>query len=435
MSVSVTGAVAAESNLMFILDGSNSMWGQIDGVAKIATAQTVLGETVANLPETVEPSLIIYGHRSKGSCRDIELVAPFGSGKRGDIREALDKISPRGKTPIADGLKTASQTFAGHEKENNSILLVSDGSDNCSGDPCAVANQLSSGDAKIRVHVIGFNVSDDTRKELQCIAEKGKGDYYDVGNAEQFKDAVAKVQVAARGPETKPEPKPAPEPVISDVFNDEFDGRSLGKVWQVDRPDPDKFIVDDGSLLLVEGGPGGGFAGEGGSNVIRLAGIDLPTGDWTITMVIDFNIQTAREVFSLGLFEGPDKYVAASLSAAGDRFYGWALNLNMTKQADSKQTKFEHPMAKLECAVCADDQRIRDFAASLKMPVELKLIKEGWTYHARARLSGSDDPWVSTKRVAALGAGGDLVISLDQYEPVEGESFAKVDRIKIEAAN
>ncbi len=435
MSVSATGAVAANSNLMFILDGSNSMWGQIKGVAKIATAQSVLSETVANMHESMEPSLIIYGHRRKGSCKDIELVAPFGSGKTNDISKALGKISPRGKTPIAASLKSASETFTGLETNKNSILLISDGTENCSGDPCAVAGELSSGDAGINVHVIGFNVSDRTRRQLQCIAEKGQGEYFDARNAEEFRDAVAKVQIVARGPDQAPEPKPAPEPVISDLFSDEFDGNVLADVWQIVRPDPEKLIVDGGNLLLVEGGGGSAFGGSGQSNVVTLSGINLPEGDWTVTMIVDFNIQTAREILSLGLYESPDKYVMASLSAAGDRFYGWALNLNMTSKADAQEAKQEEPIASLECAVCTSEQRIHDFGASLKMPIEFKLIKEGWTYHAKARLSGSDGPWISTKRLTALGAGGDLVISLDQYEAVEGESFAKVDRIKIEAAN
>ena len=58
-------------------------------------------------------------------------------------------------------------------------------------DPCAVAGELSSGDAGINVHVIGFNVSDRTRRQLQCIAEKGQGEYFDARNAEEFRDAVA----------------------------------------------------------------------------------------------------------------------------------------------------------------------------------------------------------------------------------------------------
>ena len=433
-SVSATGAVAAESNIMFIIDGSNSMWGQIDGVAKIATVQSVLRETVTDLPETVAPSLIIHGHRSSGNCQDIELVAPFGSGTRNEIVKALGEISPRGKTPIAASLKIASQTFAGFEDSSNSILLISDGGDNCSGDPCAVAGELSAGQAAVNIHVIGFNVSDRTRSELQCIAEKGKGGYYDARNAAEFEDAVAKVQIAAREPAQQPEPKPAPEPVISDVFADEFEGTSLAGVWQVDSPDPEKFIVEDGRLLLVADGRGGPFASENQSNVIRLSGVKLPETDWTATMIVDFRLQTAREVLSLSLLEAPDKHVTASLSAAGDRYYGWVLNLNLTMQAGSRQIRSEYPIASLECTLCGSDQRVQDFAASLQMPAELRLIKEGWTYRAQARLAGSDRPWTSTERITALSATGDLVISLDQYAPVEGESHAKIDRIRIEAA-
>ena len=36
------GAQQADENVVLVLDGSNSMWGQIEGVAKIAIAKEVL---------------------------------------------------------------------------------------------------------------------------------------------------------------------------------------------------------------------------------------------------------------------------------------------------------------------------------------------------------------------------------------------------------
>jgi Ca-activated chloride channel family protein len=57
------GPAVAETNILFILDGSNSMWGQIDGTAKIETAKSVLNDSLSDLGEGVVPGLMIYGHR------------------------------------------------------------------------------------------------------------------------------------------------------------------------------------------------------------------------------------------------------------------------------------------------------------------------------------------------------------------------------------
>ena len=77
LAVSTTGAAAA--NMLFILDGSNSMWGQVDGVAKIETAKNVLGDLLADLPQDTKVGLMAYGHRAEGDCNDVETLAGIGA--------------------------------------------------------------------------------------------------------------------------------------------------------------------------------------------------------------------------------------------------------------------------------------------------------------------------------------------------------------------
>ena len=58
----------AETNMLFILDGSNSMWGQVEGKAKIKTAQDVLADLIADLPKDTKVELMVYGHRSRAKA-------------------------------------------------------------------------------------------------------------------------------------------------------------------------------------------------------------------------------------------------------------------------------------------------------------------------------------------------------------------------------
>ncbi len=52
-------------NTILVMDGSGSMWGQIDGVAKITIAQDVVGDLLESIPT------------ERGNCTDIEtVVAP-----------------------------------------------------------------------------------------------------------------------------------------------------------------------------------------------------------------------------------------------------------------------------------------------------------------------------------------------------------------------
>jgi len=64
----------ATKNILFIVDGSNSMWGQIEGQTKIEIVQRILGERIANLSASVNAGLIVYGHREEKDCKDIETL-------------------------------------------------------------------------------------------------------------------------------------------------------------------------------------------------------------------------------------------------------------------------------------------------------------------------------------------------------------------------
>ena len=59
-------AVAAE-RAVIVLDGSGSMWAQIDGKARITIARETLSSVLADLPDDLELGFMTYGHREKGN--------------------------------------------------------------------------------------------------------------------------------------------------------------------------------------------------------------------------------------------------------------------------------------------------------------------------------------------------------------------------------
>src|SRR5262245_40844012 len=91
----------AGNNLLFILYVSGSMAGKVDGVPKIDTAKAALGKMLSPgaLPEGTKVGMMLYGHRSKSDCQDVELTEPIGSLGFGFL-----KFKPLGKTPLAYAL-------------------------------------------------------------------------------------------------------------------------------------------------------------------------------------------------------------------------------------------------------------------------------------------------------------------------------------------
>jgi Ca-activated chloride channel family protein len=423
------GPAVAETNILFILDGSNSMWGQIDGTAKIETAKSVLNDSLSDLG----------GHRQKDDCSDVQLVAPFGSGSVDGIRSAVDAVTPRGKTPIADSLKAAGEAFAGREEENNNILLISDGIETCEGDPCAVAAQLVQRGINVRVHVVGFDVDDETRAQLQCIAENGNGEYFDAKNASDFKQAVQQASQTAKEPEPEPEPKPvAKGPAI--YFEDNFDGEDLGPDWEILNPDPDAYLVENGILTMVSADKTPATYAEA-ENVLRI-NKPIPSGDWTMTARFVFRPQTMGETFSIGVAKDNENSLLASLHM---RSYNYALTETFVrgdKIARGEATGFERSLLNIESRDI--EVRASQFSDKVKA-VQLRLEKSGRNYVAALRFEATNpgaegavsEEWYTVQELTSLRAPGDAFTIVfgsnsNDYTPNSGEGLVQVDWVKVE---
>lgn len=182
-----------QPRVILVLDASGSMWGQIDGEAKISIAQGVVGDLLGTLPADQELGLTVYGHRRKGDCGDIEnLVAP-GLDTRDDILAAVQGIKPKGKTPLSAAVVAAAEELR-YTEEKATVILVSDGRETCDFDPCAIGSQLEETGVDFTAHVIGFDVgAAEDRAELQCLAENTGGVFRTAKNAAELADALVAV--------------------------------------------------------------------------------------------------------------------------------------------------------------------------------------------------------------------------------------------------
>lgn len=192
---------AQGGNLMFILDASGSMWGRVEGRTKIDIAKEVMTDLIKSLPTGTKVGLVAYGHRRKGDCQDVEELVPLGPLNKGQLLSHIKSLSPKGKTPLILSVRLTAERLKGLEEETT-IILVSDGQETCEGDPCALVKELKASGIKFVMHVIGFDVTDLERKQLQCLADAGGGTYYSAQTAREFKLAAKK---AVETPVKKPE--------------------------------------------------------------------------------------------------------------------------------------------------------------------------------------------------------------------------------------
>ena len=232
------------ANVIFILDGSASMWGEMESQKKIAVAKERMTELVQELTN-INIGLIVYGHRRKADCNDIELMVPMGSSDPNTIIEQIQSISPKGKTPITKAIEMAAKQLETIEEET-AVVLVSDGLETCAGDPCVYVRGLKDKGIKFKMDVVGFDVKSEERKQLECIAKAGEGRYFTAKNTMQLKQALTEVKKevvkkAAVITKAEPEPKVAVEPGLKlrAVLKEGGEPVTKGMNWEVYKAEKD----------------------------------------------------------------------------------------------------------------------------------------------------------------------------------------------------
>ncbi|QPC42938.1 VWA domain-containing protein [Kaustia mangrovi] len=204
------GSAQAVDDVMVVFDGSNSMWGQIDGTAKIEIARDAMESLMGDWTDKTNLGLMAYGHRREGDCTDIETLIAPGRVDRAAFLSRVRAIVPRGKTPLTSAIEQAAEELA-YRDNPATVVVISDGIESCNRNPCALADKLERSGIGFTAHVIGFGLgSAEEQASLACIAERTGGRFIAAGNAGELNEALGEVSSAvASAPEPEPEPEPA----------------------------------------------------------------------------------------------------------------------------------------------------------------------------------------------------------------------------------
>jgi Ca-activated chloride channel homolog len=188
--------VAHAEDAILVLDGSGSMWGQVDGKTKAEIARSVIDDLLQQIPAERRLGLVAYGHRRTGDCSDIEELAPVGT-DRATIRKQVDALTFKGKTPLTDAVRFAAEKLR-YREASATVILVSDGAESCNADPCALGAELEAAGVDFTVHVVGFGLPSATEAAgLKCLAEATGGKYFSANSASELAAALRQTAAAA----------------------------------------------------------------------------------------------------------------------------------------------------------------------------------------------------------------------------------------------
>lgn len=273
-------AADGDSDLVLILDGSNSMWGQIDGVNKIVIARDAVGGLIDQLPETSNVGLIAYGHRRESDCEDIEVLSAIEPLDKEGLKSTINGISPKGRTPITSSIDAAVELAQG--SENSAIVLISDGLETCGLDPCAAVRTAKASGLPFVLHVIGFDVAGEDTAQLECAAQAGGGLYLNAENATELSAALQSAYERPTAPDGRLVVGATADGALQDALIQVADAETGahvvgGRTYAGEETNPRRLALEDGryqavvSAVGIKGSPKFDFefAIEDGSAVER----------------------------------------------------------------------------------------------------------------------------------------------------------------------
>ncbi|MBK6834876.1 MAG: VWA domain-containing protein [Bacteroidetes bacterium] len=161
------------TRVLFVFDASNSMKSQFDGKAKMDHAKKLFNSLIDSLSKlkNYEFALRMYGSTVKyppGDCNDTKLIIPFSKNNIPAIKAKVNAAKPTGITPIEHSLISSANDFPDN-KNINTIILITDGIEECGGDPCAARQKLYEKGIIFKPCIIGIGLTKEQAKTFECV--------------------------------------------------------------------------------------------------------------------------------------------------------------------------------------------------------------------------------------------------------------------------
>ena len=183
------------SRVLFVFDASQSMYARWQSDMRITIAKKLMINLLDSLAgyKNLELALRVYGHQKNyppPDCYDTRLEVPFAPGNIPRIKEKILDLVPRGTTPIAYALEQVANDFPACDDCRNIIILITDGIEECGGDPCNSSAVLQRNGIAMKPFIIG--IGRDFRDAFNCV-----GTYFDASSELAFQKALNTVILQA----------------------------------------------------------------------------------------------------------------------------------------------------------------------------------------------------------------------------------------------
>lgn len=187
-----------KTRLLFLLDGSGSMVAAMDNSTRWAIAVDLMSKMIDTLRqvEDLEVGLRVFGHNvpiTQKDCHDTKLEVPFGPHNHKLFKNALQRIMPLGYTSITESILASSGDFPVDKNARNVLVIITDGVEECDGDPCAVSQAMQKKGIILKPFIIGIGSDDSKFRTTYSCA----GRYFNAQNRSEFDKIIGLIVSSA----------------------------------------------------------------------------------------------------------------------------------------------------------------------------------------------------------------------------------------------
>ena len=190
MGISASAQTPEKTRILIIFDASGSMTTPIEKWTRIQVAKRMAIKLIDSLStfKNVELALRVYGHQKTvdlKDCKDSRLEVPFAPNNFVVLKKRVNSLVPKGWTPIAYSLQECEKDFPAEKGVRNLVIIITDGMEECTGDPCQISQALQKKGIFLKPFIIGLGSSEQFKFKFDCV-----GTYYDANTEKDFENVV-----------------------------------------------------------------------------------------------------------------------------------------------------------------------------------------------------------------------------------------------------
>ena len=191
--LSLVAQTKQKTRILIIFDASGSMTTPIEKTTRIQVAKKMAVKIIDSLSKfkNVEIALRVYGHQKTvdlKDCKDSKLEVPFTPNNAVIMKKRVNNLIPKGWTPIAYSLQECEKDFPVEAGVRNLVIIITDGLEECTGDPCLISQALQKKGIFLGPFIIGSGSTERFKLKFNCA-----GTYYDANNEKDYNSVIGVV--------------------------------------------------------------------------------------------------------------------------------------------------------------------------------------------------------------------------------------------------